>query len=109
MSQGYKAVVKKFDGAAWVSVGTGGISDGYADDISLYIYKNMPYIAYMNTAYTGTTVKKFDGTAWVKAGKKGFSDGDAAYLSLFIYKGTPYIAFQDIFNSKKATVMYFGE
>jgi len=108
-SQSYKAVVKKFDGSAWVNVGNGGISDGYADDISLYIYKNTPYIAYMNTAYTGTTVKKFDGTAWVKVGKKGFSDGDAAYLSLFIYKGAPYIAFQDIFNAKKATVMYFGE
>ncbi len=108
-SQSYKAVVKKFDGAAWVSVGNVGISDGYADDISLYIYKNIPYIAYMNTTYTGTTVKKFDGTEWVKVGKKGFSDGDAAYLSLFIHKGTPYIAFQDIFNSNKATVMYFGE
>ena len=94
----YRVTIKKFDGTAWVLVGSGGISGGYsgggAVSPNLVVDNGTLYVAYDDEGNGfKTTVKKFDGTNWVLVGSAGFSSGQAYNNSLSFSNGTPYIAY----------------
>jgi len=106
-----KATVMKYNGTAWVAVGTEGFSTGSASYTSLAIDgSGNLYIAFADGANSNkATVMKYNGTSWVTYGSAGFSAGAATYISLAIDGGgTPYIAYNDGGNSNKATVMKYG-
>lgn len=97
-TNGSKAMVMKYDGSDWVTVGIAGFSGAEAFDMSLAINsKNVPYVAFRDEANDGkTTVMKFNGTAWEIVGIAGFSMGTARTQSLkFDTNDVPYVAFID--------------
>ena len=63
----------------WHLVGTGALSAGNANDLSLALdSNNVPYAAYADDANGDkATVLKFNGAAWVSVGTAGFSAGKA--------------------------------
>ena len=103
--------VMKFNGSAWVNVGSPGFSAGEANYQSLAFYDNIPYVAYQdNSDVFKTAVMKFEGGVWIPVGTPtGFSSGVSYDQSLAIDQndGTPYVAFKDLNNSLGATVMKF--
>ena len=107
-----KAVVMKYTGNGvngWEPVGsTPGFSDGEITYTSLFIYNDVPYVAYKDIANgSGATVMKFNGTAWETVGSAGFSPSSASYTRLYVYDGTPYVLFRDEGDSNKARVMKY--
>ena len=93
----WKATVMKYNGSAWVPVGSRGISAGTASFISLALDSHdTPYVSfkdYGNSGY-GVTVMKFNGSAWENVGQVSFSGGEVADTSLALDKNnTPYVAF----------------
>lgn len=103
-----KIRVMKYDGADWVTVGPGGISEGPANDPSLVIDNGTPYVAYSdNLNGFKTTVMKYNGTDWVTVGIVGFSGVDAVFQTMVIENGILYVGFRDGSNSLKSTVMKF--
>ncbi len=106
-----RATVMKFDGTAWVNVGTAGFSAGAVQYTSLAFNPstNEPYVACSVGGDSKVTVMKFDGTSWVNVGTAGFSAGVVNYTSLAFNESTnePYVAYRDGANSNKATVMKF--
>lgn len=127
----YKARVKRFNGSSWELVGTGGISDGRADQVSLVIDStDIPYILYCDDCrvsrysftvmkYTGNTSTDSDGTpndGWEYVGQRQFfigidgelGDPHVTYHGLAFDNGNiPYVVFHDNTASYKATVMKF--
>ena len=102
-----KATVKRFDGNAWVDLGTAGLSAAGADNIILALAAdNTPHIAYMDqNRFNRATVKKFDGNAWVTIGTEGFTAAGVDYCSMAIGNdGNPYFGFNDQTNMNRATV-----
>jgi hypothetical protein len=97
----------RFNGSAWVVVGSAGFSTGEAQYLSLsFAPDGTPYVAYQDGSNGKAIVMRFKGTAWETVGSAGFSAGGAAYTTLgFTPDGTPYVAYEDYGNSYKATVM----
>ncbi len=93
------ASVMKFNGTQWVYVGSGGFSKGIAENLSLYIYDDVPYVAYTDWGNNGkATVMKYTGngnTGWEPVGTEGFTPSYAYYTNLVVYNGVPYVAFSD--------------
>ncbi|ADY57519.1 cell wall binding repeat 2-containing protein [Syntrophobotulus glycolicus DSM 8271] len=90
-----RAVVKKYDGSNWVTVGNPSLDKVFCP--SLNIDNGTPYIAY---AYGDNldkiAVMKYDGNNWVTVGSPKISDGKVyAAPSLDVYNGTPYVAYTD--------------
>jgi hypothetical protein len=104
--------VWKFDGTAWQSVGSRGLSADVVDITSVSFtidQSGIPYVAYRDQAANGRlTVKKFDGNSWVSVGSDGFSGAYLMRTSLVTDKvGVPYVAYNDGNNNFKATVKKF--
>jgi hypothetical protein len=98
-----------YNEAGWHAVGKEGISEGEAIDLSLYVYHDNPYIAYLDKANDWkATVLKFNGMNWETVGIEGFSAEKAHFQSLCVYEGTPYVAYKDYANGRKATVLKFN-
>jgi len=94
---------------SWRTLGSAGFSDGEAKYISLFMYDNLPWVAYQDLGNSSkATVMKYDGNNWNAIGSSGFSAGTASYTSLSVYNGIPYIAFKDGNNSDKVTVMKYN-
>ncbi|MEO8637675.1 MAG: Ig-like domain-containing protein [Candidatus Taylorbacteria bacterium] len=113
----YKAVVKKFDGSSWVTVGSVAATSQQADYPSIAIdSSNNIYVAHMDYFPDGGKValEKFNGTSWSTVGASsgnGFSDGQGDQVSLALDStGVPYVAFSDHFSGRgnKATVMKYN-
>jgi len=106
----WETTVMKFDGTAWVNVGTPGFSEYAPAYICLaFSPDGEPYVAYSDGGWQGrATLMKFDGTAWVYVGMPGFSEWDVANTSLaFSPDGEPYVAYWDGASEGRATVMKF--
>jgi formylglycine-generating enzyme required for sulfatase activity len=108
-SKGNKVTVMKFNGSAWVNVGSPGFSSDRADFISLDVINSIPYVAYEDfySNLQKVSVMKFDGSSWNYLGTQSFSDGSGAYTSLSVSSGTPYVAYTDFGNGTKVTVKKF--
>lgn len=62
---GGKASVMKWDGSAWVYVGSAGFSSGQANPLPLvFSPSGTPYVAYRDLTSGYTAVRYFDGTTW---------------------------------------------
>jgi len=92
-------VMKYTEEDGWSAVGAPRFSDGQADDISLVIYNDIPYVAYSDMFDNGqATVMKYDSESdsWVPVGRPRFSDGQAGSISLKIdNNGELYIGYAD--------------
>ncbi len=107
----WKATVMKFDGTAWVPVGTAGFTAGNALDTSLaFAPDGTPYLAYMDYASNyKATVMKFSGGTWSLVGSAGFSAGQVSDTGLaFAADGTPFVVYRDGGNGNKITVQKFN-
>ena len=106
-----KAIVKKYAGQGWATVGTEGFSAGSVSylDIAADSSNNL-YVVYSDSNSEGkATVKKYNGTSWEDVGSAGFSDGSASYTSISIDSaGMPYVIYKDAGNNNKATVKKYN-
>jgi len=103
--------VMKYNGTAWVTVGSPRFTAGDAWSTSLAIdTTGTPYLAYEDFGNSKkATVMKFNGTDWVNVGIPGFSAGSVFQTSIAIDQGgTPYVVYQDSANGEKVTVMKFN-
>ncbi len=112
---GGRTTVMRFNGTAWVNVGTAGFSAGQAvfQSLAFHPTTNEPYVAYRDDASGNggrTTVMRFNGTAWVNVGTAAFSSAEAQYQSLGFHPTTnePYVAYRDFANGRRTTVMRFN-
>ena len=96
-----KASVMKYNGIAWLVVGTDNISAGEISTCGSPIAlatdtSGNPYIAYQDTNYK-TTVMKYDGSNWVLVGNHGFSSGQPVGISMAIDKNNiPYVVYESL-------------
>ncbi len=96
-----KASVMRYDGIAWLGVGTDNISAGEistcGEPIALATDTNgRPYIAYQDTNYKAT-VMKYDGSNWVVVGNHGFSTGQPVGINMAIDKNNiPYVVYESL-------------
>ena len=110
VDSGAHAVVMKFDGNDWVTVGEPYFSEGYVNQISLAVdSKGIPYVAFCDGAHSEkATVMRFVDNKWTVVGKSAFSDGRVYHINIVVdSNGVPYVAYSDYANDKKATVMFF--
>ncbi|WP_157812181.1 T9SS type A sorting domain-containing protein [Polaribacter sp. ALD11] len=108
---GGKITVKKRDALSgnWEIAGNAKFSSGYASDLSLAIYNNVPYLAYKDGVTKATVVKLVEST-WVTVGAADFTSNSAKSLDLAIDNlGIPYVAYSDGANSSKTTVKKFDD
>jgi hypothetical protein len=110
---GSKVTVMKYDGSAWVPVGSAGFSTGIARPgwRSLAIdAAGAPYVVYADGSNSNkATVMKFNGSAWVNLGSPGFSAGAIQGPSIALNGGgIPYVVFSDSTHAQKVTVMEFS-
>ena len=98
----------KFNGTAWLNVGSADFSAGPSGDISIVFDNGTPYVAYSDGANGyKTSLMSFNGTDWAYVGLAGFSAGSASFTSLAFDNGIPYVAYKDNTNSDKVSVMRF--
>ena len=99
----------------WSLVGGAGFSAGAATNFSLSLYRDTPYIAYVDDM-NKISVMKFNGGTWESVSTTDFYTLYLASFSLAVYNSTPYVAYRDarIFGTGKdarfglATVMKFN-
>jgi hypothetical protein len=103
-----KILVRKYDGASWVQVGSTSASSNGGSNPSLAINSNdTPCVAFQEGT-NGIIARKYNGTGWSLVGSGYVSAGLAYTPSLAIDNSDDaYIAFQDGVNSNKATVMRY--
>lgn len=107
----HKVTVMKYNGSSWVTVGSAGISVGWASWISLAIDgSGTPYLVFDDDGIGGkASVLKYNGSSWVNVGIAGCSAGSVDYTSIAIDgSGTPYIAYLDHFYNKSIVMKYNG-
>lgn len=99
--------VMKWTGTQWEIVGTSGISDGWAPQISLAIsQENKPMVAFVDHANgSKLTVVEWNGSNWYAIGGKAVSTDIIYSIGLATApNGAPYVAFQDYGASGRSTV-----
>ncbi len=107
----HKVTVMKFDGSSWITVGSAGLSVGWASWISLAIDGGgTPYVVFDDDGIGGkASVLKYNGSSWVTVGGAGCSAGSVDYTSIAIDgSGNPYIAYMDYFYNKSTVMKYNG-
>lgn len=101
-----KAAVKKFDGSAWVDVGTNP-STGAGRATRLLHDGTDFFLAYRDGSNSsGATVRKFDGSTWSTVGFANFSGASALELDMIYAGGDVYVAYQeeDVNTDQQCTV-----
>ena len=108
-----KAMVMKYTGSAWDTVGTADFSAAHATFTSIAIDSGgIPYVAYIDGSnYFKATVKALIGNTWVNAGAAGgISSGEADFISITIdTTNVPYIVYQDADSNQRATVKKYTD
>lgn len=97
-TNGYKAIVKKYDGNRWQLLGTGAISTDRAFEMSIAVSNGIPYLAYKDGANGDKiTVKKYNegNNSWEMIGFAGFSQNPVSQISLAVYNDVPYVAYRN--------------
>lgn len=95
---GARAIVRKYDGVSWLTVGQSPIGSGTTEYNSLVFcetppYENVPYIAFSETEWDVTRIKRFNGNdLWVNVGSAigTFTHEQSLAMSGII----PYVAFE---------------
>jgi len=116
VAAGKYPVVKKYNGSAWVGVGSasGQVATSVASCISLaFDYKNQPYVAYDDGTQKGLpTVEYYNGSSWVVLGTKGFTasagGGHAYYISMSISHANVFVAFVDSADGYNAVLWEYA-
>lgn len=84
----------------WTVVGSAGFSANTANNLSLFVYRDTPYVAYLDGDIRQATIMKFNGSTWESVGTQGISSGislgSTYYISLVVYNYIPYLAFSSI-------------
>ncbi len=115
-ANGGAAVVKKWDGSIWATVGN--TNSGQTRDVTIDFDKqNRPYIAFRDlTNASRVTVMTFNGTTWNLVGAAGFSNPvvPTAYDIQYRYvvlkideKDRPCVAYTDAYYSGSISVMCY--
>ena len=102
-----KAMVKKWTGSTWETIGTAGFSIGNPYSINIVLDSNgKPYVAYFDEGNNyKVTVKMLNGNTWETVGDIGSSVEWYRNLSLTLDDlGNPYIAFPDFENGSNLVV-----
>lgn len=105
-----KAVVRKFDGINWVSVGIEGFSTSMCSSVSIAIdSSDTPYVAYKDYAAGGKAmVMKFDGSNWISVGGGPVSSSSIDHTWLrFDSNNNPVISYVDPGAATSANVKRF--
>lgn len=112
-SYGGKLVAKRYNGTAWVDVGSStGFTAGNMSQHVILAFQpgtNEPYVVYRDIANgTRTNVMRFDGTNWVNVGSP-VSPGSSGWPSITFHPVTaqPYVIYSDWTDNQKATVKRF--
>lgn len=102
--------VVKFEGGAWVNVGSPAFSPLAAFHPSLALNAaGVPYVAYQDSSrHLKLSVMKFENDAWTYVGEPGFSAGwtPDPSLALDVF-GTPFVAYRDFDNGYRLSVVKF--
>ncbi|HTA28659.1 MAG TPA: hypothetical protein VK809_12780, partial [Bacteroidia bacterium] len=108
--EGYRGIVKKFNGSSWSIVGDSDFSAKLAEYYSMAVSTTgVPYVAYTDGARDyKVTVKKFNGLTWDSVGNQGFSSKGAAPSLAIDASGIPYVAYSDSLNTGRAIVKKFN-
>jgi len=108
ITYGHSPSVMKYNGSAWVYVGSPVAYPTYDYYNFLKIINGVPYIFFTgNTMSYKTAVTKYDGSNWVSVGLLPFSSGQGGYLTMDGYNGVPYVSFTDAAYSNRAVVMKY--
>ena len=100
-----KAAVKKFDGSAWVYVGSNGVSSGAATDVSMCMKGTNPIIAFADVSDSSkVSVYQYNGTTWSIMGTKGISSPYAENVDIQMGYDNPYIAYNYTKNGSRGWV-----
>ncbi|MDI6778457.1 MAG: hypothetical protein QMD77_04700 [Patescibacteria group bacterium] len=111
MNVSLEAVVKKFNGSTWETVGDAGFSPTSVDfiDIAFNPSANEPYVVFADETNdeNKATVMKFNGSSWEYVGNPQFSSSDIHEPSITFNPVTsePLIAFGDSAYSDKMSVV----
>jgi hypothetical protein len=105
---GYRAAVRKFDGAEWSQVGQAGFTANPVVSVSIEVDSDgTPYVAYTEegNGYKAQA-SKFDGENWVGLDyPNGISAGEASYIDIAITTdNTIYVSYRDHSLGYKACV-----
>ncbi len=104
---GERGVALKFNGTSWVPLGPndGVFSVGHASQLALYIYNEVPYVAYKNGSNVSATnpavnpglveVKRFNGTSWENVGPIASYSETYSNISLLIDNNIIYLMFME--------------
>jgi hypothetical protein len=88
----------KYNGSAWVLVGTAGFATSYGwGAVSLVVSNGTPYIGFVDGS-SQLQVMSFNGSAWVSLGGVPVSLYGSA-CALTIFNGSVYLAYNDWIQS----------
>jgi general secretion pathway protein G len=102
---GERGVALKFNGTSWQPLGPndGVFSVGHASQLDLYIYNEVPYVAYKNGSSVSATnpatnpglveVKRFNGSSWENVGPIASYSETFSNISMLIDNNTIYLMF----------------
>jgi hypothetical protein len=106
-SQGGQVSVRRWNGSAWVSIGTGGLSPGAVQGLDLALTASGdPVVAYSDATNGGkATVTAWSGSSWAVLGVPSFTTGAANQLVMELDNaGLPVVAFRDGASQNKLSV-----
>ena len=108
-STGYAINVEKYNGSAWVPMGSNPGST--FNFMAAFTLDSMgtPYVAFPDSAdnFGNLNVKKFDGTNWVNLGVTGINSNSVQSIVVG-GDGTVYLAFNDATQSQNMSVMKYS-
>ncbi|MFN7160577.1 MAG: S-layer homology domain-containing protein [Candidatus Gracilibacteria bacterium] len=103
-----KTTVKKFNGTAWVTVGTEGFSQNGATYTSItFDSQNQPYLTYDDVDLYKTITQKFNGTAWETVGQPTGVAYSNALISIDA-NDVPYVVYSNYANQSSLNIISFN-
>ncbi len=103
--------VMTYDGTNWVyDGGSGGISAGEINNVSMTMDGDNAYVAYSDASLSGKAVVMSNQSgSWAVLGAAGgISQSSVVNTDIYVHNGTPYIAFGDGNQAGKLTVMTYS-
>ncbi len=106
------ATVKKWNGSAWLNVGSGTVSPGAAAYNSIMVdYADFPVLAYQDATTAPAnkvTVKRFNGSAWVSMGFVSANPATNAKLKVGKNSTNYYLGYTEISTASAVFQLYNG-